>query len=286
MKALIFLLLISFQSSLTYSQSFGEYISSNVLKVNEDGSLDSNLYEKFQDFSLIMIGEMHGTNEPADLVKNLAKLILIKEESISIGLEIPENEMETYIEFPSDSTLLKTKFFSKQNIDGRNGKAWFDLIRFCSSQPNINLFFFDNYQAMNIRDRDSSMYLSIKKQKSELSNPLGLESKVITLSGNIHNWLIPFNNKPTMGTYCSIDTSLFNTGSICSINHLYSGGTMLNNIGSGLELRTIPFEESVYTRSTEFKKYLLFNQASKSKQYNCTYFTRYVSYSEELKMDN
>jgi len=241
-------------------------------------SLHEHFYEKLKPFELIMVGEMHGTKEPSLLVKGLAELIAEKEESVSIGLEIPKSEVLKFLETPSDSTLLSSIFFSKKNIDGRNGEAWFDLIHYCTSNPKINLFFFDNYQSLELENRDSSMYVSIIEIKTQ--HP---KSKIITISGNIHNWLIPYRDKPTMGNYCINDTINFSREKICSINHIYSEGTMLSNKGNGLELRSIEFKESVYSESVDSNQYLLFYQTTKPSQYNCILYTRKVSHSEEIK---
>jgi len=221
-----------------------------------------------------MVGEMHGTNEPSQLVKMLSLLILRKEDSVSVGVEISQDQINLSNWPVTDSILRKTLFFSKENEYGMNGKAWFDLALFCLQNPKINLFFFDNYKSDE--NRDSVMYASIVAEK--LKNPI---HKIITLSGNIHNKIIPHNGQNTMGSFCYNDSVIFNSKNITSIKHEYSEGTMMNNTGNGLELRVVDFEENIYSTSTKSKNYLLFFKADYP--YNGIYYTRKVTHSDKLK---
>ncbi|MCJ8292729.1 MAG: hypothetical protein HRT58_03395 [Crocinitomicaceae bacterium] len=275
MKILLVFLLIPVFS---FTQGFGDYISENAKQINDDYKLDSTFYEHFKKYNLIMVGEFHGTQEPATLVKAISELLLQNEETVSVGLEIPESQMTFFTQIPNDSILSLTDFFIQENTDGRNGKAWYDLISYCNSTPTINLFFFDNYGSMGITNRDSSMYLSIIDQMNKYP-----ESKLITLSGSIHSWLIPFNNNPTMGNYCINDSLNFSSNAICSINHVFSEGTMLNSIGNGLELRTIEFEESLYSKSVDYKNYLVFYETADPSEHNCIYYTRKVNHSPKME---
>jgi hypothetical protein len=276
------ILILSISPLLSFAQGFGDYIKKNAIEISVPDSLNEEIYNRLKKYQLIMIGEMHGTQEPARLVSGIAKLIVKFEGTVSIGLEMPEDELIEFIDNPSDSILRLTKFFSKTNIDGRNGKSWFDLILYCNSDPKINLFLFDNFKSYEIENRDSAMYLTIVRQLKRHSN-----SRIITLSGNIHNWLIPYKTAPTMGNYCMNDTINFSKDKICSINHVYSEGTMLNNTGNGLELTTIEFEESIYSNANDFTNYLLFFKSAKPYQYNGMLYTRIVNHSEEIeKTDN
>jgi len=222
-----------------------------------------------------MVGEMHGTQEPSLLVESLAKLISKKEGMVSVGLEIRMNELSNFIENPTKENLLNSRFFSKENTDGRNGQSWFNLILNCSKDKNINLFFFDN--ATQYENRDSIMYVGIKNQKLQFPN-----NKIITISGNIHNWRIPFNEMTTMGMNCLEDSLNFPYDKVCSITHTYSEGTMLNGNGNGLKLSTIPFEENIYSKSIDYENYLIFYDFSKENSYNCTYYSKKVNHSNKI----
>ena len=273
-----FALILFLSASPGFTQGFGDYISKNALEVDAQFNLNPVIYKNIEDCRLIMVGERHGTLEPAKLVESLASYIVRQGERVSVGLEIPADEMKLFLEFPTDSTLKLSQFFMKENLDGRKGKAWFDLIRYCNSEPRVKLFFFDNHKTMQIENRDSAMYLSVVKQLDRYP-----DYKVITLSGNIHNWMIPYNNKPTMGSYCLSDNRLFPKGTIRSINHVFSEGTMLNSSGNGLELKTVEFQETVYSSSTDKKNYLLFYETAEPSSYNCIFYTRKVNQSEKIQ---
>ncbi len=270
---LLFLCLSSFH---LFSQGWKEYIAENALPTGKSLELDSSHYASFKKYKLIMMGEMHGTQEPAKMTEQLARLILRYEDSVSIGLEIPEKEMELFLKNPSEQKLRSSHFFSKPNEDGRNGQAWFELVRYCLNEPRISIFFYDNFVSLEV-PRDSIMYLEVKKQA--LAHP---KNKVLTISGNIHNQLIPRPSQKTMGSYLSNDSLIFPNRSICSIYHLYSEGTMMNNSGNGLGLKTIEFQEGDFT-SGPSENYVLFYESVEPSSNNCIFYTRKVHHSESLK---
>ena len=272
----LFLLLFVFPFVLS-AQDFGKYIEKHAIKIDSLYSLNSDVYEKIKDFDLIMVGEMHGTMEPAQLVFGLANISVKNEGTVSVGIEIPRDEMATYLRNPSDSNVLESRFFSKPNNDGRNGEAWAQLIRNCQANSQIHVFFFDNVGEQQVSNRDSAMYLSLVEQKLKFPS-----DKIITLSGNIHNRTIPYKEIVTMGTYCMNDSVNFNQTKICSIAHQFSEGTMLNNKGNGLETTTIEFQESVYSKSVPFSKYLLFFPMTDDYPNNCIFYTRKVNQSNEI----
>jgi hypothetical protein len=270
---LFFFCLFSFN---VFSQSWKEYIAQNALPVGNNLELDSSQYRSFKDYRLIMMGEMHGTLEPAKMTEQLARLILQYEDRVSIGLEIPEQEMSAFLQNPSEKTLKESPFFSKPNEDGRNGRAWFELVRYCMNEPRVSVFFFDNSVSPDV-PRDSIMYLEVKKQAV-----LHPRNKILTISGNIHNQLIARNGSKTMGAYLSADSSIFPKEQICSIYHYYAEGTMLNNTGKGLELTTIEFQESDFS-SGKHENYFIFYDSAEPTPNNCIFFTRKLHHSEVLK---
>lgn len=277
MKHILLLFFIS--PLLSFSQGFGEHIKQNAIPIDTITILSEAVSDSLTHFELIMVGEYHGTQEPAAFVKSLANLIAQKEGVVSVGLEIPIIQLSGFIENPTKENLLKTKFFSKENMDGRNGQAWFDLVLYCANNERINLFAFDNIPINSSHKRDSIMYVGIKNQKLKFPN-----SKIITLSGNVHNMQTPYNNVSSMAMYCLQDSNTFSTDKICAINHVFSEGTMLNNIGNGLELRTLTFTESIFTTSVNFPNYLiLYNILNSS--YNGILYTRKVHHSNVINKE-
>lgn len=268
----IFKILMLFWLTTALCQDDAQFLKDNAIEIENLSKLHSSVYEEISSYEVIMVGEMHGTKEPAEFVYGLAKLIAEKEGKVTVGIEISENAINLKPEQINKENLLKTDFFTRENTDGRNGQTWFDLLMNCSSDSRIKVAYFDTYieEAAN---RDESMYLNIKKLKE--TEP---DTKIITLSGNVHNSLIPFEEQKTMGYYIYSDTKTFNKDKIASINHMYSAGTMMNNTGNGLELREVGPYENIYSASLDYKKYLckLMNKRS----FNYLLYTEEVNHSE------
>jgi hypothetical protein len=160
-----------------FSQDFAAYIREQAMPVHKDCGLDSAVYKRIQSYSLLMVGEMHGTQEPSMLVKELSKLIVNEENEVSIGLEIAADEMISFTLAPSDSTLRLTRFFTKESTDGRNNTAWFDLTSYCISEPRVNLFYFANHKSMGIQPNDSAMYVTVREQKMDTTIKLTTQGR-------------------------------------------------------------------------------------------------------------
>lgn len=143
MKQKIFILSLLIQLN-CFGQGFGDYITNNAIPFLDTKNLNDSIYNQIQDKSIIMVGEMHGTKEPAEFVESLAKLISKKEGKVRVGIEI-WSEIMKGIDFDNiESSVNQTEFFSRENTDGRNGVAWRDLVIQCMEDSLIDLFFFDN----------------------------------------------------------------------------------------------------------------------------------------------
>ncbi len=250
------------------------FIKENAIKVNQLESLNDTIYNFFSDFKLIMVGEMHGTIEPAKFTIGLAQVLTRNGDSVQLGLEIPAEEMAKFISEHSDSSIYSSEFFMKRAIDGRENYAWAELISTLNKNKKVKLFFFDinkkDYKVSG--NRDSLMYIKIKNQIQKYPN-----WKIITLSGNIHNMIKPFRGNNTMGCYIINDHELNLSDKLCSINHCYNSGTMYNDVGNGLELRQIQNFNSIYSTSVDYENYLFLYPKTKAENYNGIYFTRYVT---------
>lgn len=257
-----------------HAQSYIQFIKDHAVELKNLSLQDTSLYKTYKPYDVIMVGEMHGTYEPAQFVTGLANLIADQEGKVSVGLEIPDAAMELFNRKGSDSSLYHSVFFQSKNIDGRNGRAWFEMIKALHKNPKVNLFFFDYPQSPN---RDSSMYTAVLDQKK--AQP---KTKIITLSGNIHNRLKPYKSTKTLGAYLMADSTFFAPNKIMSINHFYRQGTMMNNTGNGLEIKTIEGTDSIFNTSVSFKNYLCPVFWADQNQYNFFLFTWNVTHSEKL----
>lgn len=258
----------------SFSQGIQQYIKDNAIEIESLDNLSPSVYNGFKDYDIIMVGETHGTEEPATFVLGLAESIIKKENSVAIGVEIPRSQMVEFIQSPSAETLIKTQFFSQENKDGRKSKAWFDLILSCSKNDNINLFFIDNFDTPGADARDKAMYESIKEY-----HELHPNEKIITLTGDIHNSLIPMYNVDRMGTLLLKDNEFFTPEKICSVRHFFNGGTTYSNKGNGLEIHNYNFGDNDYSTAVNYNNYLLFYESAEPSSNNCLLFSRKVTHS-------
>lgn len=272
MKIIIVLYLLFL---LNINSAFCQFIKDNSIEILKLDSLDNEFFNVIKDYDLIMVGEMHGTNEPAQFVEGLAKLIIRNEEKVNVGIEIPKNAINTFQINPTIQTLESCKFFNQENIDGRNGQAWYRLISNLIKKPKINLFFFD---IPNSTNRDSMMYVEVAKIKKN-----DKKVKIVLLSGNIHNQLTPYKGIVTMGTYLKRDSTLLLKDKIMSIRHRYRKGTMFNNFGDGLKVHEVNYKKNIFNKDVNYKKYFCPNFPELSKRYNFFIYTEEVTTSKKLK---
>jgi len=251
-----------------------DILKTHAIPIKTLTSLNQNIYKEIANYDVILLGEMHGTREPAEFAFGLCELIARNEDHVILALEIPASQMNNFSEDMSLSQLADVEFFSEENNYGRNGQAMLELIHKSNQDAKITTRFIDNYR---LSTRDSSMYAEIVDIKNTYP-----DTKIVTLTGNIHNWLIPYRDVDRIGGHLIQDTINFDPKRIMSINHLFSEGTMLNNIGNGLELTTIAPKDNIYntTMSTEifFCKRVIADQL----QNTHILYTDKVSHSEVI----
>src|SRR5664279_4971180 len=88
--------------------SYGQdsiYLRQNAIKIDRRDSLGAAVYNRISKYSLIMVGEIHGTHEPAQFVSSLAELLLENGNQVVIGLEIPSEEMKYFLPDNKDSSV-------------------------------------------------------------------------------------------------------------------------------------------------------------------------------------
>jgi len=271
-KILLLYIFILFNYKI-YNQDLVNHIKENAIEIERIDSLNNTVYQILSKFNLIMIGEMHGTNEPAEFVTALAELFTKNNEAVQIGFEIPSEQMSIYLHLPTQINLFKSDFFNKISNDGRASKAWANSIIKLTQNPNVNIFFFDIDSNDNYQNRDSLMYIKIKNQI--LNYP---ERKTITLSGNVHNKRNPHKEVQTMA-YLLINDKELNYLNLCTINYIFSTGTMLNNTGNGLELRQISNPPNIFSESVNYRNYLYLFETPNN--YNGVLYTTTVLSSEQ-----
>ena len=273
MKSGLLILLLSLIINIAEGQADSVRLAQSALEIRRPDSLSDELYNALHPYKLIMIGEMHGTEEPAAFVKGLAELFA-KHDSVIVGFEIPSDEMKAYSKMKNERSVYNSDFFKHGSTDGRANDAWARCIAsFCKNQ-RIQPFFFDvnpGESKKNNDDRDSLMYLKIKEELKKHPSAI-----CVTLSGNIHNMLIAYKGESKTARYLINDNELNISDKMCSINHNFKSGTMLNNMGKGLMLNKVENTTSLYSKYAKYPNYL-FLFSSSQYAYNGVFFTRSVT---------
>ncbi|MCP4966038.1 MAG: ChaN family lipoprotein [bacterium] len=139
---------------------------------------------------VILVGELHGTNESPAFVDALTCVVLSFDFEVNIGLEIPDEETQTIEAFlASDGgpdarrDLLSGSFWSSGVADGRQSTAILELLdslrrRIATGAP-IDVVLLDSADA---EDRDVAM--ADKLLAAVARSP---ERVTVALTGNIHS---------------------------------------------------------------------------------------------------
>jgi hypothetical protein len=123
MKGIV-LIFIIIHSNL-FGQDFA-YMVRNAIKIDRPDSLDGKLYDSISRYRLIMVGEFHGTKEPATFVGGLIDLLIRNGDTVQVGMEIPADQMQDFY------------FFHKTPRSNRATEAWSRLIERFRDLPKVN----------------------------------------------------------------------------------------------------------------------------------------------------
>jgi hypothetical protein len=247
-----------------YCQNPEDAIKKTAIEIKDITLPNQNLYGALKDYRFICLGEMHGTKEPAEFIICLTRTFIANKQRVVIGLEIPEALMEQFRKQQDSIGLTKTEFFSGKTSDGRASEAWFRAINECN-KLGVNFCFFDNSDY----DRDFGMYEKLIKCYQSDNTAI-----ILTLTGNVHNRIVPFNGSKTMG--CHLIDRFDNK--ICSINHIYNRGTMFNRTSEGLDVHTVEPTNGIFSTSTNFDNYYIANIFNIT-EYSGFFFTKTMSAS-------
>ena len=250
------------------------FIKKNAVKIDNQDALSNEIFKLIERYQLIMVGEMHGTIEPANFVVSLAELLTKNANHVQIGLEIPSDLMKKYTNDRLDDNIFSSDFFARKSDDGRASFAWANVIAKLNDNPRVEIFFYDINEGdtKDIKERDSVMYVKVKRRIQERPT-----WTTITLSGNVHNMLLPYKNKSKMGRYLHQDKDLNIADKILSFNHVYGEGSMLNNFGDGLRLHKTDDSGSNYAKAVSYENYLILFPPNDKMNYTGFYFTRMVT---------
>jgi hypothetical protein len=258
-------------------QDYSAYIRKNAIKVEDTFKLSDSVYKALAPYNVIMMGEMHGTNEPAEFVAGMTRMFLDKGDSVQLGLEIPPDLMQWFIMQKTDSSIYQSIFFQNPPfLDGRQSFAWAKLLAQFNKNKRVEIFFFDlRSDVTDVSDRDSMMYMNIRNQF--MKHP---SNKMITLSGNVHNRIM---EEGRMGWYMMNDSDQNISRKTCSLNHFYLEGYCNANYGKGMQVKQVVHTVTTYDTSLSFPNYFLLMPMTMGNTYSGFYYTKYVTPSDVVK---
>ena len=281
-QLLIFFVFVICSIGANSQNKSAEYLKEHAVRINKDISLSDSVYNLLSGYRLIMVGEMHGTQEPAKFVIGLMDLFAKKKDSVQVGLEIPSGLMLKYLKEHTDSSIYTSEFFAKGFDDGRSSYSWAEIISNAVRNPMVNIFFYDvnNGEPNDQKHRDSMMYIHIKKRM--LEHP---DAKMITISGNAHNMMVDNNGTTPAALYLKNDQALHLGNTICTLLHWSREGTMLNNSGkgAGLELKEVKREDDVFSQSVNSDNYVILYSSNLGQRYSGVFYTKYMTAAKMVK---
>jgi hypothetical protein len=253
-----------------------EYLEKNAVAVTDPFELSTDVYDHYAPYRLIMIGEMHGTNESVDLLRGFADLFVSKGDSIMVGFEIPESTMALFREKESGLGALQSAFFANPDFpDGRQSMAWAHTIAHLAGKRNVKLFFFDTEPGSPVQyDRDSMMYVHIKQ--AMISHP---GYRFLTISGNAH--VMWSRGERKTASFLRYDAELNLGDRFCSIGPYYQRGSCNANFGHGLEERSIGRQQpNAFDSVLSYDRYLIRLSPQTTFPYTALYYSREVTPSK------
>ncbi len=109
---------ITLQLTNIFGQDLQTQLKENAVKIEHLDKLNKLVFDKLKDFRLIMIGEMHGTNEPANFIIGLTELFANHGDTVQLGFEIPSELMAAYSSLLTDSSVFQSDFFLNEPVAG------------------------------------------------------------------------------------------------------------------------------------------------------------------------
>lgn len=260
-----------------HAQSTQAALKTNAFALDlSDTTPNKRLLEIFGPHRIIMMGEMHGTQEPARFVSYAVDQLLKAGKTVNLGLEIPAVQMQDFTAAPSAKSLKQSAFFRTGFPDGRPGSAWFNLIDTYIGNKDVHLFFFDADPDAGTTDYDKYMHAVVRNVMMQHR-----EATTVLLSGNIHNRLIPFSGGKTLACYLQQDTTLLTPAGVLAINHQFKFGAMENVTSEGFGIHKIEPTLTSFSEAVPFKMY--FSTLDKNAgPYNAVFYTEEVTPSTAM----
>ncbi|HXB41578.1 MAG TPA: hypothetical protein VNZ49_13645 [Bacteroidia bacterium] len=271
-----FLYCIEFSS---FAQVPAEFIEKNAVEIKNRKEANDSIYKVLKDYKAILIGEMHGTKEPAEFFLGIVKSLMKNGKKVVVGLEIPVDGIDFTKDFTVED-LKKAPAFYSTSPDGRQCIAWAEMLVELKKM-NAEILCFDlsmEYKGDKRLERDSVMASTINDYlKKDTSKTF------VSLTGNISNMLIPYKKIKTMVCYLtSGNNSCLKGRKILSVNCLYGKGTMYNWMNNGYKLREADSNAPYYEYATSYDNFLFAFPDASMPGYNGFLFSKTITASGPL----
>lgn len=143
--------------------------------------------------SVLLLGEIHGTQEAPAAVEHLVCLALEGGLHVTVGLELPQEAqpgIDTYLNSEDDSssrrTLLSGEFWQRDYQDGRTSAAMYELLielhRHRNATDRVNVMAIDHPTSRLGRDA----FMASRLRARIARHP---DEVIVVLTGNLHNRL-------------------------------------------------------------------------------------------------
>jgi len=274
----IYFLVITLVSVTCFAQVSGQFVEENAVEIKDRKEVNDSVYKAVKDYSAIMIGELHGTQEPTELLVGIVKTLIKNQKKVVVGFEISSDGLNDFTTNPTIETLKKSVFFNAASPDGRQCIAWAEMLVELK-KLNVDIVCFDLDMAhkrdKNI-NRDSLMF-------ENLNNYLKTDTirVLITLTGNISNKLTAYKNVKTLAYFLQNNTnSCLKNKKILALNYMYGKGTAMNWENNGYKLREVEGNAGFYEYATPFDNYLFIYDVQEG--YNGILFSKTITASPPL----
>ncbi len=284
MRTSILTLMVIVANPVAQAATSSEYIEKHA--VNIPGSLPPQLFSAIDGKRLVLLGEVHGTNELPGLgLQVITKLA--EKKPLLVGLEFPmeiQPQIDQFMKTGDVKILKGTKFFTDAEYhSGRGSVAMVNLLVSLRDLPLVSVFCFDIPFGFNGHNRDTEMarnILAIASQQPDQS--------ILIYTGNIHSRLTPGApwdpDFKTMGAeILSLSEGRFTLQNSASIYLRYDQGSAWQCIQESSKIvcgeRSFGPGNSVYATAVPFDSYFL-TEPGLTDGHQYTLFIRAVSASQ------
>jgi len=164
-------------------------IKSLAIRLNSKNSLPRGIQEYLQQKKLILVGEIHGTQEVPKFFGNIAASLVNDKDKTLVILEINQDSqksIDNFFQTGDESILKRDPFFSRRYQDGRSSESMMKLLKRLSKISNVTVLCMDpmtGVQTMTGQERDTGMATFINSKMNKYG-------RTLVLSGNIHSSIV------------------------------------------------------------------------------------------------